>query len=33
VHDLNFRAMSPSVKGFVQPQSWFIDLKQVWMDE
>jgi peptide/nickel transport system substrate-binding protein len=26
VHDLNPRAMSPKVKGFVQPQSWFVDL-------
>ena len=25
VHDLNPRAMSPKVKGFVSPQSWFID--------
>ena len=23
VHDLNPRAMSPKVKGFVSPQSWF----------
>jgi peptide/nickel transport system substrate-binding protein len=26
VHDLNLRALSPKVKGFVQPQSWFVDL-------
>ena len=26
VHDLNPRAMSPKVKGFVSPQSWFVDL-------
>jgi peptide/nickel transport system substrate-binding protein len=26
VHDLNPRAMSPKLKGFVQPQSWFVDL-------
>jgi peptide/nickel transport system substrate-binding protein len=25
-HDLNPRALSPKVKGFVQPQSWFVDL-------
>ncbi len=31
MHDLNLRAMSPKVKGFVQPQSWFVDLTQVWM--
>jgi peptide/nickel transport system substrate-binding protein len=29
VHDLNPRAMSPKVKGFVSPQSWFIDLTLV----
>jgi peptide/nickel transport system substrate-binding protein len=29
VHDLNPRAMSPKVKGFVSPQSWFIDLTSV----
>jgi peptide/nickel transport system substrate-binding protein len=28
-HDLNPRAMSPKVKGFVQPQSWFVDLTSV----
>jgi peptide/nickel transport system substrate-binding protein len=31
VHDLNPRAMSPKVKGFVSPQSWFIDLTLVSM--
>ena len=25
VHDLNPRAMSPKIKGFVSPQSWFVD--------
>jgi peptide/nickel transport system substrate-binding protein len=29
VHDLNPRAMSPKVKGFVQAQSWFQDLTRV----
>jgi peptide/nickel transport system substrate-binding protein len=29
VHDLNPRAMSSRVKGFVSPQSWFIDLTLV----
>ena len=29
VHDLNPRAMSPKVKGFVSPQSWFVDLTLV----
>ena len=29
VHDLNPRAMSPKVKGFVQAQSWFQDLTPV----
>jgi len=31
VHDLNPRAMSPKVKGFVSPQSWFVDLTTVSM--
>ena len=29
VHDLNPRALSPKVKGFVQAQSWFQDLTPV----
>jgi peptide/nickel transport system substrate-binding protein len=29
VHDLNARAMSPKVHGFVQAQSWFQDLVPV----
>jgi hypothetical protein len=29
VHDLNPRAMSPKVKGFVQAQSWYQDLTPV----
>ena len=29
VHDLNPRAMSPKVHGFVQAQSWFQDLTPV----
>jgi peptide/nickel transport system substrate-binding protein len=32
VHDLNPRAMSPKVKGFVQPQSWFVDLTLPWVE-
>jgi ABC-type transport system substrate-binding protein len=28
-HDINPRAMSPKVKGFVQAQSWFQDLTPV----
>jgi peptide/nickel transport system substrate-binding protein len=31
VHDLNARAMSPKVQGFVQAQSWFQDLSPVSM--
>jgi ABC-type transport system substrate-binding protein len=31
VHDLNPRAMSPKIKGFVSPQSWFVDLTLVTM--
>jgi peptide/nickel transport system substrate-binding protein len=29
VHDLNPRAMSPRVRGFVQAQSWFQDLTPI----
>ena len=31
VHDLNPRAMSKRVQGFVSPQSWFLDLTLVSM--
>lgn len=31
VHDLNPRAMSPKVQGFVHPQSWFVDLTLPWV--
>jgi ABC-type transport system substrate-binding protein len=31
VHDLNPRAMSSKIKGFVSPQSWFVDLTLVSM--
>lgn len=33
VHDLNLRVLSPDVKGFVQPQSWFADLTQLYVEE
>jgi ABC-type transport system substrate-binding protein len=33
VHDLNPRAMSPKVKGFVQAQSWFQDLTPAWVEK
>ncbi|WP_244496324.1 ABC transporter substrate-binding protein [Methylobacterium indicum] len=29
VHDLNPRAMSPRVKGYVSPESWFVDLTRI----
>jgi peptide/nickel transport system substrate-binding protein len=32
VHDLNPRALSPKVKGFVQAQSWYQDLTPVWVE-
>jgi len=32
-HDVNPRAMSPKVKGFVQAQNWFQDLTPVWMEK
>ncbi len=31
VHDLNLRVLSPKVRGFIQPQSWFADLRNVWV--
>ena len=31
VHDLNLRVLSSKVRGFIQPQSWYIDLKNVWV--
>jgi ABC-type transport system substrate-binding protein len=33
VHDLNPRALSPKVQGFVQAQSWFQDLTPVWVQK
>jgi len=32
-HDLNLRVLSPSVKGWVQPQSWWGDFTSVWVEE
>jgi len=29
VHDLNPRALSPKVKGFVPPQAWYVDLSSL----
>ncbi|MDF9811175.1 ABC transporter substrate-binding protein [Streptomyces sp. SPB162] len=31
VNDRNPRALSPKVRGLVQPQSWFLDLTTVWV--
>jgi ABC-type transport system substrate-binding protein len=31
-HDVGPRAMSPRVKGVVQPKSWFIDIATMWME-
>jgi ABC-type transport system substrate-binding protein len=33
VHDLNPRALSSKVKGYVQAQSWFQDLTPVWVEK
>jgi peptide/nickel transport system substrate-binding protein len=33
VTDLNLRVLSPKVKGFVQSQSWFLDLTHIWMED
>jgi peptide/nickel transport system substrate-binding protein len=32
VHDLNPRALSPKVKGYIQAQSWFQDLTLPWVE-
>jgi peptide/nickel transport system substrate-binding protein len=31
VHDLNLRVTAPAVRGFIQPKSWYIDLRNVWV--
>jgi peptide/nickel transport system substrate-binding protein len=31
-HDVGPRAMSPKVKGAVQPKSWFIDIAPMWIE-
>jgi peptide/nickel transport system substrate-binding protein len=31
-HDLNPRALSPQVKGFIQAQSWYQDLTRIEME-
>ena len=31
-HDVGPRAMSPRVKGVVQPKTWFIDIATMWME-
>lgn len=31
VHDLNLRVLSPKVRGWVQPQSWWGDFRGVWV--
>lgn len=33
VHDLNPRVLSPKVRGFVQPQAWYVDLRKVWVQK
>ena len=33
VNDRDSRALSPKVHGFVEPQSWFIDLTDVWVQK
>lgn len=32
-HDLNLRVLSPAVKGWIQPQSWWGDFTSVWVEE
>jgi ABC-type transport system substrate-binding protein len=31
-HDVAPRAMSPKVKGFVQPQNWFVDFSGITLE-
>jgi hypothetical protein len=31
-HDVGPRAMSPRVRGFVPPQSWFVDFSPITMN-
>ena len=33
VNDRDSRALSPKVHGFVEPQSWFVDLTDVWVQK
>ena len=33
VHDLNPRALSPKVRGYIQAQSWFQDLTSPWVEK
>jgi hypothetical protein len=33
VHDLNLRVLSPKVRGFIMAQSWFADLRNVWVSK
>jgi len=32
-HDVAPRAMSPKIKGFVQPKSWFVDFSPITMTQ
>jgi peptide/nickel transport system substrate-binding protein len=32
MHDLNLRVMSPDVKGYVHPQSWWVDFTTIWVE-
>jgi peptide/nickel transport system substrate-binding protein len=31
VNDKNPRALAPSVHGFIEPKSWFVNLTTVWV--
>jgi hypothetical protein len=33
VHDVAPRALSPKVKGFVQPKSWFVDFTSAYVSK
>ncbi len=33
MQDRNLRVLDPSVKGFIQPQSWWLDFTTIWVDK
>jgi peptide/nickel transport system substrate-binding protein len=33
MQDRNLRVLDPSVKGFIQPQSWWLDFTTIWVED